>query len=115
MRGEIDRWLVETGGILRIGARDCIQKKRGVAHVAGERAHLIEGGGERDHAEARDTAVGWLQSDDSAQGGGLSHGAAGVAPERAKGLRGGDRGSRSAARTTRHARQIPGVAGRADA
>ena len=60
-------------------------------HVAGERARLIERGGERDHAVARDRPVRRLEPDDPAQRGGLADRASGVRPDRPRRGAGRDR------------------------
>ena len=60
----------------------CAQQQRGVGDVAGQRAGLVERGGEGDHPVARDRAVGRLEPDDPAQRRGLADRAAGVGADR---------------------------------
>ena len=74
-----------------------------VGDVAGERAGLVERGGEGDHPVAADRAVGRLEPDDPAQRGGLADRAAGVGADRPRRRAGGHRG-RARRRRSRRAR-----------
>ena len=51
---------------LTVGAGNRVKEQRRIAHVLGERPDLIERGGERHQSEARDAAVGGLQSHNAA-------------------------------------------------
>ncbi len=62
-------------------AGDGAEHERRVRHVLGERADLVERGGERDQAVARHAPVGRLEPDDAAERGGLADRAAGVGAE----------------------------------
>ena len=53
--------------VARVVAGDRFEQERRVAHVAGERADLVERRGEGDQPVARDAAVGRLQPDDAAE------------------------------------------------
>ena len=97
------------------GSRPCIAASSSAASatVAGQRAALVERGGEGDHPVARDRAVGGLQADDPAQRGRLADRAAGVGADRPRREPPGDRGRRAARRAARDPRAVPRVAHRA--
>ena len=78
--------------------------------VAGERAALVERGGEGDHPRARDRAVGGLHPDDAAERGGLADRSAGVGAERAGREPARDDGGRPAGGAAGDARTVPGIA-----
>ena len=94
--GQADR-----GRVARVLADHRAEQQRGVGDVAGQRAGLVQRGGEGDHPVARDRAVGGLHPDDPAQRGGLADRAAGVGADRprreARG-HGGGAAARGAAR-----------------
>ena len=96
-------------GVALVAADHVAQHQRRVGHVAGERAGLVERGGERDHPVARDGAVGGLQADDPAQRGRLADRAAGVGAERPRREPGRDRGGAPARGAAGHARAVPRV------
>ena len=75
------------------------QHDGGVAHRLGERARLVERGGERDDAPARAAPVGRLDADGAGQRGGLADGAAGVGGGGSQAQVGGHRGRRSRRRS----------------
>ena len=87
-----------------------LQHDRGVAHVAGDRAGLVERGGEGDDAPARAAAVGRLDADRAGEGGRLADRAAGVGGGGAGAEMGGDRRGRAARRAAGHERGV-GAAG----
>ena len=91
------------------GPRSAREQQGGVGDVAGQRAALVERGGEGDHPVARDRAVGGLQADDPAERGGLADRAAGVGADRAGREPPGDRGGRAARGAARDALAVPGV------
>ena len=107
--------LARSRRVQGVGARDGLEQERRVANVLGERADLIEGRREGDEPVARDSAVGRLESDHAAEGGGLPHGPAGVGAETAGGEVGGDRGRGAARGAAGHAVEPPRVAGHAEA
>ena len=76
--GIIGNRIVHARGVARVVARDDLEHKCRVGQVVGERADLIERAGEGDQAVAADPAVGRLEPDDPADGGGLANRAAGV-------------------------------------
>ena len=80
----IGHGLGPAGGIPRVVAGDHLQEQCGVLDRQGHGADLIERGGERDQAVAADEAVGGLEADDAAEGGGLADGAAGIGAEAAE-------------------------------
>ena len=102
----------DRGRVHRVVTGDRLEQGGGVAHVAGERAHLVEGGGEGDQAVAADQPVGRLDADDAAQGRRLADRAAGVGADPERGLTGGHGRGRPAAGAARHPGRVPGVAGR---
>ncbi len=75
---------VERGGVVRIVAGDHLQQAAASSSaVRPNGPDLIERRGERDHAVARDAAVGRLDADDAAERRRLADRAAGVGAERA--------------------------------
>ena len=99
----------QRGGVALVAADHVAQQQRRIGHIAGERAGLIQRGGERDHPVARDGAVGRFEPDDPAQRGGLADRAARVGAERPRSEAGGDGGGAAPRRTPGHARAIPRV------
>ena len=89
------------------------QQQRRVGDVAGQRAALVERGGEGDHPVARDRAVGRLQADDPAERRGLADRAAGVGADRAGREAARDRRRRAAGGAAGDAAAVPGVEHRA--
>ena len=89
------------GRVARVGADHVPQQQRGVGHVAGHRAGLVERGGEGDHAVARHRPVGGLQAHDPAQRRGLADRPAGVGADRPRRGPGGHRGGAAARRAAR--------------
>ena len=96
------------------GSRPSIaaQQQRRVGDRPGQRPALIERGGEGDHPEARDRAVGRLQPDDPAQRRGLADRAAGVGADRPWRQAPGDRRGRAAGGAARNPPAVPRVAHR---
>ena len=88
-----------------------MENERGVFHRLGERADLVERGGEGDKAVAGNAAVGWLEADDSAVRGGLADGAASVRTEGGDGGAVGDGGGGTTGGTAGDARRVVGVTG----
>ena len=84
-------------GIALVAAGDCVEQRRGVARVAGERPDLVERARERDDPVARHAAVRRLEPDDPGQRGRLADRAAGVRPERERRVERRDRDRRAAA------------------
>ena len=65
--------------VARIVAGDRVQGQRGVAHRAGQRAHVVQAVAERQHTVAAHAAVGRLQPDGPAKRRGDANRAAGIA------------------------------------
>ena len=101
-----------AGRIVGVRPGNRFEQQRRIADIFGQRADLVERGGESDQAVATDAAIGRLQSDHPAKGRGLPHRAAGVGAERGQAKVRRDRRRRSTARATRHARLVPRVARR---
>ena len=101
---------LQRGGVAGVVADHVAEQQRRVAHVARDRPGLVERGGERDHAVARDRAVGRFQPDDAAQRRRLADRAAGVGAERPRGQAGGDGGGAAAGGAAGHALAVPRVA-----
>ena len=104
------------GGVALVAPDHVAQQQRGVGHVAGQRAGLVERRGEGDHPVARDRAVGGLEPDDPAQRGGLADRAAGVGADRPR-RRARPPPRRPSRPTSRPARvrRVPGVRDRPEA
>ena len=87
----------EAGGVLRVVTADRIKHDGGIFHCLGDGADLIEGRSKCDETEAGDASIGRLESDDSAEGGGLADGTAGVGCKRGGDFVGSDRRGGTAA------------------
>src|SRR5882724_6175644 len=81
---------------------------------SGERAGAIEQRRKWDDALARNAAPGWFQPDDAAECGGDANGASCVCPDAAEAEAGGDGSGGPATRAAGNAREIPGIADRAE-
>ena len=106
---------LQRGGVAPVASDHVPKQQRGVGHVAGQRARLIERGGERDHPVARAGAVGRLHADDPAQRRRLADRAPGVRSDRPRGKAGGHRRGASARGSSGHPPAIPGVEHRPEA
>ena len=102
---------VHAGAVARVVAGDGAEQDGCVGHVFGEGPDLIEGGRVRDQPIAADAAIGGLDPHDAAEGSRLAHAAARVRPERAQAFVRRHRRRAAAARSARHAAQIPRVVG----
>src|SRR3990172_7013387 len=69
-------------GVERVVAADRVEDNGGIADGAREGADLVERACESDETETADAAVGGLDADDAAEGGGLADAAAGIGAER---------------------------------
>ena len=98
---------VDGGRVERVVAGDDRVQQRGVQDGARARAGLVERGGERDQAVARDAAVRRLHADRAGDGGGLADRPAGVGADRERRLERRDRGGRAAARAAGDAGRGP--------
>jgi len=74
---------VDRGRVLGVDACHRLQQDGGIAHVAGDRAGLVERRGEGDDAPARAAAVCRLDADSAGEGSRLADGAAGIGSSRA--------------------------------
>ena len=92
-------------------ARDGAEQDGGVGHVFGERPDLVEGGCVRGQPIAADAAIGGFHPHDAAEGSRLAHAAARIRPVRAQAFVRRHRGRAAAARSARHAAQIPRIVG----
>ncbi len=103
----------DRGRVARVAALDGLEQERRVGDVPGQRAALVERGGEGDHPVAGDRAVGGLHADDPAERGRLADRAAGVGADRAgrEAARDGRRGAAGGA--AGDAARVPGVEHRA--
>ena len=103
------------GRVARVATLHRAQHQGRVGDRPGQRAALIERGGEGDHPVAGDRAVGRLQADDPAERRRLADRAAGVGADRAGRQATGHRGGRAARGAAGHAVGVPGVAHRVEA
>ena len=69
---------IGSGRVVRIASRDCLHDRGGIARGPRKDTDLIQRRTKSDQAIARDSSIGWLESDYSAQRGRLTHRAAGV-------------------------------------
>jgi hypothetical protein len=74
---------------------DDLEHERGVLHILAEWTDLIQRGGERDEAVAGHTSIRRLESNATAEGGGLADRATGIRAERGRRKVRGDRGGRA--------------------
>ena len=93
---------IGAGRVFRIVSRHRAQQDRRIAHRPGERARMIERGGERDDAPARATPVSRLHPDQPAKRRRLPDRSAGVRAGRSHRQPGRHRRGRSARRSARH-------------
>ena len=109
--GEI--WHGEVGGraVFRVVAGHGAEQDGAILHGAGDRAGLIQRGGERDHAPARAAAISRLDAGDTAETGGLADGAAGIGGGGAECEAGGDSGGGATGRATGHQLAVIASAG----
>ena len=110
-RGVVGDGRVERRRVERVGAGDGVQHQRAVAHVAGERADVVERPGERRDAALRRPAVGGLEPDGAAERGGDADRSAGVGADPDHARARGERRRRAAARAAGDAADVPRVAG----
>ena len=98
-----------TGGVMCIGASNCVEQERCIVRRASEWPDLIERRCKRDDAVARNATVGRLHANDASKAGRLTNRAARVGSDGERGMvrRNGSR--RSARRSTRHAINPPRV------
>ncbi len=90
-------------------AADHIKQDRRVFHRLSNRTDLIKTGTKSNKTIARDATVSGLHADHAAKRGGLTDRTAGIASERREGHVRRNRSRRTAARTARHAFQVPGI------
>ena len=77
-RFEIGHRQVHRGAIFRIKARHRLKHDRGIAHIFGDRASLIERGGKGHNTPARATPISGLDPRDPGKCSWLADGAAGI-------------------------------------
>ena len=104
---------VDGGGVARVVASDDSVQQRGVQHGPTARPALVQRGGARHQAVARDGAVGGLDADGAGERRRLADGPAGVGPDREGSLEGGQGRGRPTAGATGYPVQRPRVVGRA--
>ena len=105
---------LDAGGIALIEAGHRTQQQRRILGAARDQAALIQARGEGDHAVARHAAIGGLEPGHAAQRRRLADRAAGVGGGGRRHQPGGHRRRRAAGGAARHARDVPGIAHRAE-
>ncbi len=103
---------IGRGRILRIIASQGLHHDRAILDRPGQGPAMVERVGQWEDAAPADPAVGRLEPDDAAIGGGAADRTAGVRPHRAGAQAGGDRRGRAARRAGRIVRGVPRIARR---
>ena len=110
-RDDVGHRGVHGGGVAAVVPGDHLVQQRGVQHGPRARAALVQRRRAGHQPVARHRAVGGLDADGRGQRGRLADGTAGVGPDGQRRLERGQRRRAAAAGTTRHAVEVPRIAG----